>query len=114
MLGLQKIPALVYFWQVFCAATVAPRDIGYIQSIVDDRGIIGYLMAGIVGAVMLVLGPVITFSIRNGISTSGWSTAQNTTMTNLDNNISTAWTIGALSLLVVFAAGIIKTLRGSF
>lgn len=85
-----------------------------VDIVADRRGLIAYLMAGVVGAVMLIIGAVISFSVRNGISQVGWTSSQNTTMTSLDTNIGTAWTVGGISLLVVFAAGILRTLRGSF
>lgn len=100
---------------LFMIGSTFPRDVkGHAEFLADQYGLVAYIMAGIVGAVMLVIGPVVAFSARNAISQTGWTASQNTTMTNLDSNIQAAWNIAGISLLVVFAAGIINTLKGAF
>ncbi len=70
------------------------------------------IMAVIVGAVMLIIGIFVTATVSNSIPTAGLTSAQNTTIANANSNISTAFTLLGVILIVGGAGGIIAVLLG--
>ena len=70
------------------------------------------IMAVIVGAVMLIIGIFVTATVSNSIPQGGLTAAQNTTIANANSNISTAFTLLGVILIVGGAGGIIAVLLG--
>ena len=70
------------------------------------------IMAVIVGAIMLIIGILVTSTVSNSIPTANLTTAQNNTLNSANTNIGTAFTLLGVILIVGGAGGIIAVLLG--
>lgn len=70
------------------------------------------IMAVVVGAVMLLIGIFVTATVGNAIPTGSLTAAQNTSLTNANSNVATAFTLLGIILIVGGAGGIIAVLLG--
>jgi hypothetical protein len=68
----------------------------------------------VVGAVMLIIGLYTEATIYTSINTTGLPAATVTAIANVQNNVTTAFTLTGVGLIVVGAAFIIRTLISGF
>lgn len=77
-------------------------------------GTIGLYLALIVGGALLMVGWFVIATLQNSFTTKGWTAAQNTTNTSLNNYIGTAFLLGGIGMIALGAGGVIYSLTSSF
>jgi hypothetical protein len=74
--------------------------------------LVGSIMAIVIGGAFLLIGLVLINALYVAIAASVTNASLNTTLSNLLSNISTAFTIGGVGLIVAGFAGIMYMLIG--
>ena len=79
-----------------------------------DKGAAAIIGAVIAVLVTLAIGLVVTNGVMNGITRTGWTTAQNTTFTALVAGVGSTYAIANIYPLVLIAGAMLAVIAGTF
>jgi hypothetical protein len=79
-----------------------------------DKGAAAIIGAVIAVLVTLAIGFVIIYGVMEGISRTGWTTAQNTTYTALAAGVTSTFAIANIYPLVLVAGAMLAVIAGTF
>lgn len=90
---------------------VSPRTHGGRRAI---AGVVALFLTLVVAGAMLMIGYFVIAMIQNAIPTTTLSTAENSNLTSLEGNVSSAFLLAGIALIAIGAGGVIFSLVSSF
>jgi len=77
-------------------------------------GVVALFLTLVVAGAMLMIGYFVIAMIQNAIPTSTLNTAENSNLTSLEGNVSSAFLLAGIALIAIGAGGVIYSLVSSF
>jgi uncharacterized membrane protein YjgN (DUF898 family) len=77
-------------------------------------GVVALFLTLVVAGAMLMIGYFVIAMIQNAIPTSTLNSAENSNLTSLEGNVSSAFLLAGIALIAIGAGGVIYSLVSSF